>query len=103
MNRKGTNNSKSFSFERLEDRRLLAIDFAPGQFVPDSPEEQAIADEVGTDLAWLYSDFVDWEAAGGASEEPFATFSPAFQQVGFAVDELRVSIEAYAEQDAASI
>jgi len=103
MNRNADIQHKPLSFERLEDRRLLAIDFAPGQFVPDSPEEQAIADEVGTDLAWLYSDFVDWEAAGGASEEPFATFSPAFQQVGFAVDDLNVSIEAYAELDAAAI
>ena len=82
---------------------MLAIDFAPGLFVPESPEEQAIADEVGTDLAWLYSDYVDWQAAGGEEEEPFATFSPAVTQVGFAVEELRVSIEAYAEQDAASI
>lgn len=51
----------------------------------------------------MYSDFVDWEAAGGAEEEPFATFSAAVQQVGFAVEDLNVSIEAYAEEGASSI
>jgi len=53
-------------FERLERRDLLAFDLAPNLFTPGTPQEAAIADEVGTDLAWLYSDFDDWEAAGGA-------------------------------------
>ncbi len=92
-----------FSFETLEDRRLLTVDFAPDLFVPETPDEQAIADEVGYDLAWLYTDYLDWLDAGGAASEPFSTFSPAYVQLGFAVEDLQVSIEAYAETDAASV
>lgn len=92
-----------YCFEPLEDRRMLALDFAPGLFVAESPQEQAIADELGTDLAWLYSDYQDWLDAGGASSEPFATFSTAYSQFGFAVEDLNVAIEAYADTDPASI
>ena len=79
------------SFERLEQRLVLDgdFDFAVGQFVPDSAEEQVIADKAGTDLAWLYSNYVDWQASG--EMEPFATFSPAMAQLSFAVQDLNVS------------
>ncbi len=92
-----------FSFERLEPRLVLDGDFtfAPHQFVPDTPQEQAIADKAGTDLAWLYTDYQDWQASG--ESEPFTTFSPAMGQLGFAVQDANVAIEAYANQDAASI
>lgn len=94
---------KALSFEGLEDRRVMAFDLAPELFVPESPEEQAIADKVGTDLAWLYSDYVDWQEAGGPQGQPFSTFSPAAGQLSFAVDGELVSLEVYAVQDAASI
>ncbi len=91
-----------FSFERLEPRLVLTdFDFGTGVFVPDSPEEQVIADEAGTELAWLYSDYVDWQTAG--EPEPFATFSPAMAQLGFAVQDLNVAVEAYANDEASDI
>jgi len=91
------------AFERLEERLVLDGDFtfAPGQFVPDSMDEQVIADKAGTDLGWLYSDYLDWQTAG--EPEPFATFSAAMGQLSFAVQELNVAIEAYADSEASSI
>jgi len=91
------------SFERLEQRLVLDgdFDFGTGLFVPDSAEEQIVADKAGTDLAWLYSDYVDWQASG--EMEPFATFSPAMAQLSFAVQDLNVAIEAYANDEASSV
>jgi hypothetical protein len=96
---------RRFSFEKLEPRLVLDGDFtfAPGVFVPDSTEEEVIADKGGIELAWLYSDYTDWQAAGGEDYQPFAMYSSAMAQFGFAVQEYRVAIEAYAVDEESSI
>lgn len=73
MSRKNSDRSSNnrrgrLSFERLEDRRMLdgdPLEFASWVFIPATPEEQQIADKVGTDLAWLHRDWLDYQAAGG--------------------------------------
>jgi len=97
------------SFEKLEDRRMLdgdPLEFASWVFIPITPEEQQIADKVGTDLAWLHRDWLDYQAAGGDEIGLFDEFSTAIQFSGgnfFVQNDGLAAIEAYALDDANSL
>jgi len=114
MSRKNSDRSSHtrrgrLSFERLEDRRMLdgdPLEFASWVFIPVTPEEQQIADKVGTDLAWLHRDWLAYQAAGGDEIGLFDEFSAAIQFSGghfFVQNEGLAAIEVYAIDDANSI
>lgn len=54
-------------------------------------------------MAWLYSNWSDWQAAGGETAGAFQAFSAAATRVGPEVQNGLVAIEAYAQESAASL
>ncbi len=103
MTRRRTNH-QIFAFETLEQRRVLdslPLDFAPWVYLPSNTQEQSIADKVGYDLAHLWSDWNDFEAAGGESVVgPFNSYSSALaQNTVLQVFNNEVVVKAYSDPD----